>query len=191
MNSIRSWKFMNTEYRIVFVTSKSTNTEYRIVFVTSKSTNTEYRIVLFGPNYSRIPNNRIIRCNSARRSTGRGRSPRLVLLTRRSPDWDTVFGHKGSASGFSSSVSLHLDTPSQELLSTVVLLPPLYIFSAVDTQVKTLDTTDSVSWPSPTCASFLVLGLLSSSKALMHYSLGWMYTKPLSFKVLLLILLQI
>ena len=55
---------MNTEYRIVFVTSKSTNTEYRIVFVTSKSANTEYRIVLFGPNYSRIPNNRIIRCNS-------------------------------------------------------------------------------------------------------------------------------
>ena len=63
-NTIRSWKFTNTEYRIVFVTSKSTNTEYRIVFVTSKSTNTEYRIVLFGPNYSRIPNNRIIRCNS-------------------------------------------------------------------------------------------------------------------------------
>ena len=42
-NNIRTWKF--------------TNTEYRILFVTSKSTNTEYRIVLFGPNYS---NNQII-----------------------------------------------------------------------------------------------------------------------------------
>ena len=49
-NTIRSWKF--------------TNTEYRIIFVSLKSTNSEYRIVLFGPNYSRIPNNRIIRCNS-------------------------------------------------------------------------------------------------------------------------------
>ena len=39
------------------------NTEYRILFVTSKSTNTEYRIVLFGPNYS---NNRIIRGNNGR-----------------------------------------------------------------------------------------------------------------------------
>ena len=42
LNTIRSQKF--------------TNTKYRIVFVTSKSTNTEYRIVLFGPNYSLIPN---------------------------------------------------------------------------------------------------------------------------------------
>ena len=30
-NTICSWKFSNTEYRKVFVTSKSTNTEYQIV----------------------------------------------------------------------------------------------------------------------------------------------------------------
>ena len=54
------------EYRILNTirSSRYTNTEYRIVFATSKSMNTEYRIVLFGPNYSQIPNNRIIRCNS-------------------------------------------------------------------------------------------------------------------------------
>ena len=68
-------KFPNTEYysfmkiyeyRILNTirSGKFTNTKYRILFVTSKSTNTKYRIVLFGPSYSRIPNNRIIRCNS-------------------------------------------------------------------------------------------------------------------------------
>ena len=77
-NSIRSWNiseyripnsicsYKNFEYKIpnTIRSWKFTNTEYRIVFVTSKSTNTEYRIVLFGHNYSRIPNNQIIRCNS-------------------------------------------------------------------------------------------------------------------------------
>ena len=34
------------------------------IFVHEKFPNTEDRIVLFGPNYSRIPKNRSIRCNS-------------------------------------------------------------------------------------------------------------------------------
>merc|ERR1711952_331535 len=40
--------------------------EYRRpnIFVPDKFPNTEDRIVLFGPNYSRIPKNRSIRCNS-------------------------------------------------------------------------------------------------------------------------------
>ena len=73
------------EYRIpnTIRSSKYTNTEYRIVFKTLKSTYTEYRIVLFGPNYSRIPNNRIIRCNSAREKAKWSRGEGNVRLRRR------------------------------------------------------------------------------------------------------------
>ena len=68
-------KFTNTEYysfmkiyeyRIPNSIRNLKINEYRIPnsIRNLKLANTEYRIVLFGPNYSRIPKNRIIRCNS-------------------------------------------------------------------------------------------------------------------------------
>ena len=56
------------EYRIPNSIRNLKINEYRIPnsIRNLKLANTEYRIVLFGPNYSRIPNNRIIRCNSVK-----------------------------------------------------------------------------------------------------------------------------
>ena len=51
MCTIRSKVFAYTEY-------------YLFIKIYEESTNTEYRILLFSPNYSRILNNQIIRCNS-------------------------------------------------------------------------------------------------------------------------------
>ena len=47
-----------------------------------KLANTEYQIVLFGPNYSRIPNNRIIRCNFATSSLEGGYPTSAVVIDR-------------------------------------------------------------------------------------------------------------
>merc|ERR1711884_892060 len=59
-------QFTNTEDRR---SSFMKNFRRPKIFGREKFPNTEDRIVLFGPNYSRIPKNRSIRCNSDRLNT--------------------------------------------------------------------------------------------------------------------------
>ena len=57
------------------------------IFVHEKFPNTEDRIVLFGPNYSRIPKNRSIRCNSGLQPRGKAAGHGRVARCSHSALW--------------------------------------------------------------------------------------------------------